>query len=183
MGVMKIRIIVMITMTCMTQYVCGIARLVIFEARLLDDNKIMVRCVCNTQMKKVLSRQRLSHQASITSNWLAVDRGQVPVPRPGQCNTEVNATESSMNFIKRHSLLDRAVPNSQEAPLFVKTSMGERLTVIAVDPGVKSVDGQSDHDVIFVGTTSGRILKLVQPVGGTDNKAAAVLVESIQGRR
>ena len=86
--------------------------------------------------------------------------------------------ESSMNFIKRHSLMDWAVQSSRkEGPLFIKTSMVERLTVVGVDAGVTAVDGAA-YDVIFVGTTSGRILKLAYPKN--NGNAAAVLVESIQ---
>ena len=86
-------------------------------------------------------------------------------------------SESSMNFIKRHSLTDWAVQSSRrDGPLFIKTSMAERLTVVGVDAGVTAVDG-TPFDVIFVGTTSGRILKLAYPKAGN---AAAVLVESIQ---
>ena len=84
-----------------------------------------------------------------------------------------------MNFVKRHSLMDWAVQSSRkEGPLFIKTSVAERLTVVGVDAGVRAVDGAS-HDVIFIGTTSGRILKLAYPKSGDAN---AVLVESIQVR-
>ena len=82
-----------------------------------------------------------------------------------------------MNFVKRHSLMDWAVQSSRkEGPLFIKTSVAERLSVVGVDAGVRAVDGAS-YDVIFVGTTSGRILKLAYPKSGGAN---AVLVESIQ---
>ena len=85
-----------------------------------------------------------------------------------------------MNFVKRHSLMDWAVQSSRkEGPLFIKTSVAERLTVVGVDAGVRAVDGAS-HDVIFIGTTSGRILKLAYPKSGDAN---AILVESIQVRQ
>ena len=130
----------------------------------------------------------LSVKESIYSNWLPLDRSQTPRPRPGKCHAggrgeaaeaadNTTLSESSMNFIKRHSLTDWAVHSSRrDGPLFIKTSMAERLTVVGVDAGVSAVDGAS-YDVIFVGTTSGRILKLAHPKHGN---AAAVLVESIQ---
>ena len=68
----------------------------------------------------------------------------------------------------------------QEGPLFIKTSMAERLTVVGVDAGVAAVNGGS-FDVIFVGTTAGRILKLVYPRDGRGQRET-VLVESIQVR-
>ena len=45
---------------------------------------------------------------------------------------------------------------------FEFTSLGDlgRFTVIAVDAGVRAVDGASAFDVLFIGTTSGRVLKL-----------------------
>ena len=122
---------------------------------------------------------------SIYSNWLPLDRSHTPHPRPGKCHAgrrgeANNATlsESSMNFVKRHSLMDWAVQSSRkDGPLFVKTSMAERLTVVGVDAGVTAVGGGASFDVIFVGTTSGRILRLAYPKAGN---ATAVLVESIQ---
>ena len=45
--------------------------------------------------------------------------------------------ENSMNFIRRHSLMDWAVPGATKAPVFVKTSLGERLTVIVAHPRVR----------------------------------------------
>ena len=131
----------------------------------------------------------LSVKESIYSNWLPLDRSQTPRPRPGKCHSggrgeeaaeaadNTTLSESSMNFVKRHSLMDWAVQSSRkDGPLFIKTSMAERLTVVGVDAGVTAVDG-APFDVIFVGTTSGRILKLAYPKAGN---AAAVLVESIQ---
>ncbi len=147
------------------------------------ENSIAGSAVCSFSMADVLrtfEESPFKNQETIFSNWLPLDRGQVPSPRPGQCRMQENTTlsESSLNFIKRHSMMDWAVPSSRtNGPVFVKTSMGERLTVIAVDPGVKSVDG-SDYDVIFVGTTSGRILKLVHPAGSPDT--SVTLAESIQ---
>jgi semaphorin 6 len=71
------------------------------------------------------------------------------------------------------------VPNAERAPLFVKTGLGERLTVIAVDAGVRSVDGRV-HDLLFVGTTHGRVLKLAHAVSGNRHAAEPVLIESLQ---
>ncbi len=71
--------------------------------------------------------------------------------------------------------------------MFVKTSLGERLTVIAVDPGVRglnevSVDDVPKHyDVLFVGTTRGRILKMVNSARDSKHdEPLPVLVESVQ---
>ncbi len=86
-----------------------------------------------------------------------------------------------MNFIKRHTLMDRAVPSVHNMPLFIKTSLGERLTVISVDASVPGVGKASHHDVIFVGTTRGRVLKLVNSARpGSDMEPLPVLIEALQ---
>ena len=89
-----------------------------------------------------------------------------------------------MNFIKRHVLMDRSVPSFHQMPLFIKTSLGERLTVIAVDPRVPTIE-QTHRDVIFVGTTRGRVLKLVNSARNHHDavQPLPVLIEALQVRR
>ncbi len=106
--------------------------------------------------------------------------------RPGSCAADSKSLDdNTLNFLKRHSLMDRAVPNSGPRPLLVRTSLNERLTVIAVDPGVRSPAGQA-FDVLFVGTTRGKVIKFVS---ATDPNALnpldtvkPVVVEEIQVR-
>ena len=121
-------------------------------------------------------------QSTLNSNWLAMSKAETPEPRPGSCNAKT--TEEGMNFIKRHTLVDKAVPSLHKMPLFIKTSLGERLTVIAVDsgvPGVQESGLKTLHDVIFVGTTRGRVLKLVNSARhGSDMEPLPVLVEALQ---
>ena len=110
-----------------------------------------------------------------------MSKTETPKPRPGtSCNAPI--TEEGMNFLKRHTLMDEPVQSLFNMPLFVKTSLGERLTVIAVDPRVPALDKQQFHDVIFVGTTRGRVLKLVNSARNKDNQPLPVLVESLQVR-
>jgi semaphorin 6 len=89
-----------------------------------------------------------------------MSKSQIPVPRPGICPNNSSALkESDLNFIKHHPLVDWAVPTSENGPIFVQTSFEERLTVIAVDSGVRAID-ESVYDILFVGTSSGRVLKV-----------------------
>ena len=61
-------------------------------------------------------------------------------PRPGLCHQNTRRLpEGNLNFIKRHSLMDWAVEAATPSPIFIQTSMGERLTVIAADQGVRLV--------------------------------------------
>ena len=80
------------------------------------------------------------NQQSTNSNWLPTSKSQIPEPRPGLCHKNTpNLPEANLNFIKRHSLMDWAVKSATPSPIFIQTSMGERLTVIAADQGVRSV--------------------------------------------
>ena len=66
-----------------------------------------------------------SLKETIYSNWLPMDKSQTPRPRPGECRRDLGAndtlqlSESSMNFIKRHSLMDWAVQASRRVGLGV----------------------------------------------------------------
>ena len=71
-----------------------------------------------------------------------MSKTETPEPRPGSCNQKT--TVEGMNFIKRHTLVDKAVPTVHKMPLFIKTSLGERLTVIAVDSGVQGIQDSGE---------------------------------------
>jgi len=142
-------------------------------------------------------------QATGNSNWLPVRSEEVNgfANRPGQCvNDSTSLPESTLNFIKHHSLMDEAVPNaklrmsSQDPegvtdfdhgePLFVKTSLSERLTVIAVDPQVRTPSG-AFYDVMYVGSTKGKVLKVVSAFEEKESnnryaKRKPVIIEEIQ---
>ena len=101
-------------------------------------------------------------QSNSNSNWLASSLAEEGGQRPGSCHTPQQAQDLSqrhLNFIKDNVLMDRAVGSAVNLPHFVRTSPHERLTTVAVDAGVAATDGKS-VDVLFVGTTRGRVLKL-----------------------
>ena len=151
---------------------------------------------------------------------------KIPSPRPGVCTkfstknkrfTLIQSNQSNehtsnptnyetrLNFIKHHALMDNNVPSyfRSQFPLYIKTSLGERLTVITVDSNVLPANNNDDpterhYDVMFVGTTTGRILKLVSfatssslpnplrnkreydKTNGDDIGQIPILIESIQ---
>jgi len=149
------------------------------------DNAISGSAICAFSLKDItesLEHGPFKGQSALNSNWLPMSKAETPEPRPGSCNAKT--TEEGMNFVKRHTLVDRAVPSAHNMPLFIKTSLGERLTVIAVDSGVPGVQDSglnTHHDVIFVGTTRGRVLKLVNSARhGSDMEPLPVLVEALQ---
>jgi semaphorin 6 len=79
-------------------------------------------------------------------------------------------------------LMDMAVPSTGDQPIFVKTSLHERLTAVAVDPGVKTPgdDSADQYDVIYVGTTKGKVLKIISTHSIFGEYTKPVIAEEIQ---
>lgn len=136
---------------------------VVYGVFTTPDNSIAGSAICAFKMSDITEAFEVGpfkNQETVNSNWLPMSKSQIPEPRPGLCSVDGQSLpESNMNFIKRHPLMDWSVKSATQAPVFVKTSLGERLTVIAADPNVRSVD-RTVTDVLFVGTTNGRVLKM-----------------------
>ena len=140
------------------------------------DNSIPGSAVCSFRMSDIRESfagafKAQSHQ---NANWLPLDEREVPEHRPGACsNNSRQLGEEHLNFLKENMLMDAAVPSSIHLPHYIKTSPHERLTAIAVDPAVATAGGET-ADILFVGTTRGRVLKLAAHRGQTH------LVEELQ---
>ena len=92
--------------------------------------------------------------------------------------------------------MDNNIPSyfDSQFPFYVKTSLSERLSTIEVDPNIvfQHKDGKMKHssyDLIFVGTTTGRVLKFFYNFSSTSNhddknnpggSSRPMLIESIQ---
>lgn len=78
--------------------------------------------------------------------------------------------------------MDTAVQSNGKEPIFVKTSLNERLTSIAVDPSVATPgdDSADEYDVIYVGTTRGKVLKIVSTHSVFGKHPKPVIAEEIQ---
>ena len=127
------------------------------------ENSVAGSAICSFRMSDIMNsfEGQFKGQENANSNWLPLAKSAVPSTRPGSCNQDSkDLDESHLQFIKENVLMDRAVPSSLNQPHFVKTSLHERLTSIAVDANVTTADGDSVY-VLFVGTTRGRVLKLV----------------------
>ena len=116
---------------------------VVYGVFTTPDNAIAGSAICAFKLSDISSAFEegpFKNQQTVNSNWLPTSKSQIPVPRPGLChqNTQ-NLPEANLNFIKRHSLMDWAVEGATASPIFIQTSMGERLTVIAADPSVRYV--------------------------------------------
>ncbi|KAM8973400.1 semaphorin-4C isoform 2-T2 [Pelodytes ibericus] len=91
----------------------------------------------------------------------------VPNPRPGSCitdyhrrhgmTTSMDLPDNTLNFAKKHPLMDESVQPEYGRPLLVRK--GTNLTTIAVHRTV-GLDGQF-YDVLFIGTGNGWVNKAV----------------------
>jgi len=135
---------------------------VVFGVFNTPENSITGSAVCSFKMSDIRDsfNGAFKAQQDVNSNWLPLAKHQVPKTRPGSChNHSRSLNEGHLNFLKENTLMDQAVPSSINVPHFIKTSPHERLTTIAVDPSVPTSSGET-ADVLFVGTTRGRVLKL-----------------------
>ena len=140
------------------------------------DNSIPGSAVCSFRMSDIQEsfEGAFKAQSHVNSNWLPLDDRELPKHRPGTCHNDSRSLdEEHLNFLKENMLMDKAVPSSIHLPHYIKTSPHERLTAIAVDPSVAAAGGET-ADLLFVGTTRGRVLKLASHRGRTH------LVEELQ---
>ena len=154
---------------------------VVFGVFNTPENSITGSAVCSFSMTDIRDSfdGPFKAQQDVNSNWLPLSKQQQPKTRPGLCHTNSKQLDDEhLNFLKENVLMDFSVPShGLEGPHYITTSPSERLTSIAVDPAVVTASGDL-VDVIFVGTTRGRVLKLVShEVGG---EAKTTLIEEIQ---
>ena len=144
------------------------------------ENSITGSAICSFKMSDIRDSfdGPFKGQADVNSNWLPLAKHDEPTTRPGTCHNDSKQLDDKyLNFIKENTLMDKAVGSTGQAPHFIKTSPQERLTTIAVDPSVPLPNG-AVVDVLFAGTTRGRVLKLVAFTEGEE--ARTELVEEMQ---
>ena len=128
------------------------------------ENSITGSAVCSFRLSDIADSfdGPFKGQADANSNWLPLARHEEPRTRPGQCqNNSRQLGDEYLTFIKENALMDEAVTSSTQTPHYIQTSPHERLTTIAVDPAVGLASPASGPaDVLFVGTTRGRVLKM-----------------------
>ncbi|KAI4871750.1 hypothetical protein NFI96_029491 [Prochilodus magdalenae] len=106
--------------------------------------------------------------------------GEVPSPRPGACINKavkemgyprsLDLPDRTLQFIRDRPLMDQAVQPISELPLLVRSGPAFTRIVVASATGL---DGSS-HRVMFIGTDSGSVLKVVNYDG------QAVIIEEVQ---
>lgn len=123
------------------------------------ENSITGSAVCSFRLSDIADSFNgpFKGQNDANSNWLPIAKHDEPGARPGSCHNDSKSLDDKyLNFIKENTLMDKAVESSIN---YIKTSPHERLTAIAVDPSVSLANGDS-VDVLFVGTTRGRVIKM-----------------------
>ncbi|XP_052534527.1 semaphorin-3G [Tympanuchus pallidicinctus] len=129
-----------------------------------------------------------AHQDSPLHQWGAYE-GRVPYPRPGVCPSKTTnqpqrpysstkeLPDEVLHFARAHPLMYRAVRPRHHRPLLVKTDLQHGLRQLVVDR-VDTEDGQ--HDVLFLGTDAGSVLKVVVLQKQSSAVTEEVVLEELQ---
>ncbi|GMT29583.1 hypothetical protein PFISCL1PPCAC_20880 [Pristionchus fissidentatus] len=128
------------------------------------DSSVRMSAVCVFSMQTIretFDKGTFKYQRTGSSQWTSLARSEIPSPRPGACAADsAKLPETTVSFVMRNPLMHQAV-SSIRGPLLVEGSERAELTQIAVLSSVASVDG-GRHDVIYVGTSDGRVVKAIQ---------------------
>ncbi|XP_047662447.1 semaphorin-4E-like isoform X2 [Tachysurus fulvidraco] len=138
-------------------------------------------CVYSIQdIGDVFSKGRFKtlYRHNLVEKWVTF-YGPVPDPRPGACinsktrekgfSTSLDLPDETLQFILYNPLMDQAVKPSEQ-PLLVKKGAAFTRIVVA---STTALDGSS-HQVMFIGTASGSVLKAVNYDG------KMVIIEEVQ---
>lgn len=90
-------------------------------------NSIGGNAICAFRIRDLMDtfEGAFKEQETANSNWLPVPKIKEPNPRPGRCSLDsATLPESSLSFVKSHSIMDEAVPAFFGGrPLFVKANL------------------------------------------------------------
>uniref|UniRef100_F1KUC0 Semaphorin-1A n=1 Tax=Ascaris suum TaxID=6253 RepID=F1KUC0_ASCSU len=132
---------------------------------------VRMSAVCAFRMeaiKRVFDYGHFKVQQSAQSLWMPYRSHQmISVPRPGSCVADSSKLpESTVSFITRNPLMHEAVPATHPRPILVQGPERSELTQIAVAAQIRSVRGAL-HNALYLGTSDGRVLKVIDPGDGT----------------
>ena len=147
-------------------------------------NSIGGSAVCAFRLKDIADafNGKFKEQRDMNANWQSVPEHKVPSPRPGSCmNDTKTLPDSSLNFIKTHTIMDETVSAFFGAPIVVRTGvLSSRFTAIAVDPQIMTTAGKA-YDIVFIGTTRGRVLKVINAKSAQSKEdVKTVVIEELQ---
>ncbi|XP_032084879.1 semaphorin-4C [Thamnophis elegans] len=150
----------------------------VFQARWGD---VDVSAVCQYQILDVqkVFEGPYKEYSEIAQKWIRYS-DQEPVPRPGACitdwhrynsfSTSLELPDNTLNFAKKHPLMDKAVPPLGNQPLLVKKDAN--FTQLVVER-VHGLDGKP-YEVLYIGTENGWLHKAVALPSGVH------LIEELQ---
>ncbi|XP_073704675.1 semaphorin-4E [Garra rufa] len=149
----------------------------------LDSSQYSAVCAYKIEdIKTVFSKGKFKAPVTVETSFVkwVMYSGEIPDPRPGACidnhARELHFTKSlelpdkTLQFVKEKPLMDQAVKASGDKPLLVKKGPAFTRIVVAT---TTALDGTS-HQVMFIGTKSGSVLKAVNYDG------EMVIMEEIQ---
>ncbi|KAL7981349.1 hypothetical protein Chor_002245 [Crotalus horridus] len=150
----------------------------VFQARWGD---VDVSAVCQYQILDVqkVFEGPYKEYSEIAQKWIRYS-DQEPIPRPGACitnwhrynsfSTSLELPDNTLNFAKKHPLMDKAVPPQGNQPLLVKKDAN--FTQLVVER-VHGLDGKP-YEVLYIGTENGWLHKAVALPSGVH------LIEELQ---
>ncbi|KAK2900498.1 hypothetical protein Q8A67_008613 [Cirrhinus molitorella] len=149
----------------------------------LDSSQYSAVCAYKIEdIKTVFSKGKFKTPVTVETSFVkwVMYSGDIPDPRPGACidnhakqmgfTKSLDLPDKTLQFVKEKPLMDQAVKASGEKPLLVKRGAAFTRIVVAT---AMALDGTS-HQVMFIGTKSGSVLKAVNYDG------EMVIIEEIQ---
>ncbi|XP_047662436.1 semaphorin-4E-like isoform X2 [Tachysurus fulvidraco] len=146
-----------------------------------DMSEYSAVCAYRIQdIREVFSKGKFKtlHDDTSLRKWVTY-YGPLPDPRPGACinsktrekgiSKSLDLPDKTLMFIRDNPLMDQAVKPSEQ-PLLVKKGAAFTCIVVA---STTALDGSS-HQVMFIGTASGSVLKAVNYDG------KMVIIEEVQ---
>ncbi|XP_063113278.1 semaphorin-3G isoform X2 [Cavia porcellus] len=115
--------------------------------------------------------------------------GKVPFPRPGVCPSKMTAKpgrpfgstkdypDEVLRFVRAHPLMFQPVRPRRGRPVLINTNLAQMPRQIVVDR-VEAEDGT--YDVIFLGTDSGSVLKVMALQAAGSAEPEELLLEELQ---
>ena len=157
---------------------------VLYATFTTPTNSIGGSAVCAFRLRDIADafNGKFKEQRDMNANWQSVPEHKVPSPRPGTCmNDTKSLPDSALNFIKTHTIMDETVSAFFGAPVAVRTGvLSSRFTAIAVDPQIMTTEGKA-YDIIFIGTTKGRVLKVINSKSADSKEDVnSVVIEELQ---
>ncbi|KAI7797588.1 putative sema domain [Triplophysa rosa] len=132
----------------------------------LRDNILNGSAVCVYRMQDIIRafKGNFLHREGQQYKWMEYT-GKVPYPRPGTCPSSTYGGFQSTReypddvifFSRTHPLMKEVVHPLGGHPLLIRVGVPYKMTRLLVD----RVEADRQHDVLFMGTDSGLVLKAV----------------------